>query len=128
MNATTTNRGVDNICPSCGGKASWGYGYAAGPLGSYLMCEKCMHVLQFERDGYVNQLHSDEPNAPFWMVWNPQGCAPTYKHVTVESAKAEAERLAKNNPGQRFHVLMLQGTCSYNTVNWIMADPNHVPF
>lgn len=45
---------------------------------------------------------------PFWLVWNPQGGSPTFKHPTFDSAKAEAERLAKLHPNQSFYVL---GTC-----------------
>lgn len=41
----------------------------------------------------------------FWMVWNPQSRAPTLKHSTEESANAEADRLARKVPGERFYVL-----------------------
>lgn len=44
-------------------------------------------------------------NATFWMVWNPEGRAPTYKHTAFDSAVQEAERLARENPGQVFVVL-----------------------
>lgn len=43
--------------------------------------------------------------APFWLVWNPNGRSPTYKHPSVECATAEAERLARIHPGQTFVVL-----------------------
>lgn len=65
----------------------------------------------------------------FWLVWNERGHAPTYKHDTLVSAKAEAERLARNNPGHSFHVLSLYGTCAKNDVLWSttrMADD--IPF
>lgn len=42
---------------------------------------------------------------PFWFVWNPAGHAPTYKHFNEGEAIREAERLAKQNPGQDFIVL-----------------------
>lgn len=45
---------------------------------------------------------------PFWLVWNPSNGVPTFKHPTLESAKAEAERLAAMYPNQSFFVL---GTC-----------------
>ena len=41
----------------------------------------------------------------FWLVWNPQGRAPMYRHITKHSATVEAERLARINHGQRFYVL-----------------------
>lgn len=41
----------------------------------------------------------------FWMVYSPQGHAPTYKHWSRESADTEAVRLAKMNPGRQFFVL-----------------------
>jgi hypothetical protein len=41
----------------------------------------------------------------FWLVWNPQGHAPTRDHPTRQSAEHEAERLARANRGQRFIVL-----------------------
>lgn len=41
----------------------------------------------------------------FWMVWSPQGRAPTKVHQTLGSATNEAERLARNNPGNQFYVL-----------------------
>lgn len=48
----------------------------------------------------------NQPQQPiFWLVWNPDGRAPTYKHHSVENAKAEAKRLAISNPGQEFFVM-----------------------
>lgn len=41
----------------------------------------------------------------FWMVWNPQRHSPTYRHPTMDSAIAEAERLARMTPGEVFIVL-----------------------
>lgn len=41
----------------------------------------------------------------FWMVWSPQGRAPTYRHDTWESAVNEARRLARTVPGNEFYVL-----------------------
>ena len=53
----------------------------------------------------------DEMNGRFWMVFNDSlsGRAPTFKHPTLESAKQEAERLSRLNPGIRFWVLEAQG-------------------
>ena len=41
----------------------------------------------------------------FYMVWSPQGRAPTYRHRTYHDAKTEARRLARLNPGGQFIVL-----------------------
>lgn len=43
--------------------------------------------------------------APFWLVWNPEGNAPTKRHLTEQSAINEAERLARQCRGKRFTVL-----------------------
>jgi hypothetical protein len=65
----------------------------------------------------------------FWMVWNPAGRAPTVKHDTEKSARAEAERLAKANPGQTFVVLRAIGACeTVKPVTWtpITSPQGHV--
>jgi len=41
----------------------------------------------------------------YWVVWNETGRTPTLKHPSFHSAKKEAQRLARNNPGIRFAVL-----------------------
>lgn len=43
----------------------------------------------------------------FWLIWNPSqiGHAPTYRHTTYESAKKEAERLARMSRGHDFYIL-----------------------
>ena len=45
----------------------------------------------------------------FWLVWNPEGRSPTYKHQSEQSARTEAIRLAKENTGKRFYVLKSLG-------------------
>lgn len=47
---------------------------------------------------------SDAPD-DFWLVWNPAGASPRYRHPGRQSAQAEAERLAEANPGHEFYVL-----------------------
>ena len=42
----------------------------------------------------------------FFMVWNPNGYPPRVQHGDRASADREATRLARENPGQRFVVLM----------------------
>lgn len=42
----------------------------------------------------------------FWLVWSPSGATPPkHRHETAQGATAEAERLAKEHPGQLFVVL-----------------------
>ncbi|MBH2008328.1 MAG: hypothetical protein I8H71_01375 [Xanthomonadaceae bacterium] len=41
----------------------------------------------------------------FYMVWSPQGGAPTHKHAALFGAVHEAERLARNNAGKEFYIL-----------------------
>ena len=41
----------------------------------------------------------------FWLVWREGGNPPTRKHEFQDMAEAEAERLARLNPGVRFYVL-----------------------
>ena len=52
-----------------------------------------------------------EEQARFWMVYNtgPYGRPPLHKHPSRESADKEAQRLAKENPGQPFIVLKSMG-------------------
>jgi hypothetical protein len=45
----------------------------------------------------------------FWMVWNPSGRAPTYRHPSLNSAQNEAKRLAVTCPGYDFIVLKAIG-------------------
>lgn len=46
-----------------------------------------------------------EPITKFWMVFNPNGRAPTAKHLTKDAAKVEAKRLSESSPGNMFVVL-----------------------
>jgi len=65
----------------------------------------------------------------FWLVWNEQGSSPTLKHSTEKDAKGEAERLARSNPGQTFHVLTLVDSCRKHDVIWLSeAEKEDVPF
>lgn len=43
--------------------------------------------------------------SPFWLVWNPNGHAPTVKHFSEHDAVTEAERLARLNPMFFFYVM-----------------------
>lgn len=42
----------------------------------------------------------------FYMVLNPNGRMPSFRHDTHKSAVDEAQRLAKENPGQEFFILV----------------------
>lgn len=54
----------------------------------------------------------------FYMVWRESGGLPTFKHRAQESAMKEAERLAVEHPGERFHVLSLVATASTHNIVW----------
>ena len=41
----------------------------------------------------------------FWCVWNEGGGSPTVKHSDYATARREAQRLARQHPGNRFVVL-----------------------
>jgi hypothetical protein len=47
---------------------------------------------------------SDE-QPPFYLVWNPVGFPPRYKHTTQASAEIEAQRLAELDQGNEYFVL-----------------------
>lgn len=80
-----------------------------------------------DKSQWQTLIGADE-EAPFWMVWNPHGQAPTFRHHTAKSAMTEAERLATANPGQRFHVLEAKSVCVSTSVRWVAVDPDWVPF
>ena len=54
----------------------------------------------------------------FWLIWNEKGRVPTYKHATMASARAEAERLSRLQPGDTFHVLQCMASCRKIDVEW----------
>lgn len=41
----------------------------------------------------------------FYMVYSPEGGAPTMQHYSYSDAKQEAERLARKHPGRQFYLL-----------------------
>lgn len=65
---------------------------------------------------------------PFWLVWNPQGHAPQYRHDTEASAAREAERLARLNRGQRFIVLRPVCEIVVDDVQRTDYEPDDIPF
>lgn len=65
-------------------------------------------------------------NDMFWMVWSPQGHAPTAKHDEFRSAEGEAERLARANPGKEFYILQAVEVRMVNDMQRVRLD--QVPF
>lgn len=65
-----------------------------------------------------------DTNDTFWMI---KGDGPTnYVHTTEESARQEARRLARENPGTRFYVL--QATKAFFVNDIIEIDLDTIPF
>lgn len=68
-------------------------------------------------------------DAPFWMVWNPSGRPPSFRHSTEEAAVAESERLARENPGRTFIVLGSVCACRVDALQRIDMRPKpDIPF
>ena len=62
----------------------------------------------------------------FWMVVG--NGAPYYRHRDESSAKREAERLAKLNPGLKFFVVKTIGCVESTSVLWHTTLYDPVPF
>lgn len=68
-----------------------------------------------------------------YYVWNPDAERPTFQHNDALKAIAEAERLARNHPGQEFIVLHALGSAmtiqpgKFNPAPGVDID-NHIPF
>lgn len=73
-------------------------------------------------------LNNQYSKKKFWVVWNPQGHSPTFRHDTEISAYEEAERLARLIPGQEFIVLGSVASCRKNEVTWVAHDESDIPF
>jgi hypothetical protein len=58
----------------------------------------------------------------FWFVWNEQRSLPRHKHPSLGDANREAERLARQHPGETFTVLRAVGTCTKNDVIWTSEE------
>ena len=54
-------------------------------------------------------------NEKFWLVWQPDTGLPTVRHLTEESAKREAKRLAGLNPDKPFFVM--EGVARFERVS-----------
>lgn len=81
-----------------------------------------MSEINFKRDyGYA-------PPAPFWLVWNEDGRTPMFKHPDRDAAETEAARLATDNPGRSFYVLVAMATISTSTeIVGARFDPTRTP-
>lgn len=68
----------------------------------------------------------------FWMVYGAGQGAPTARHKSLESARTEAERLARMVPGVRFFILETVGAVEKVDVQFIdlrAGDPtDEIPF
>lgn len=53
----------------------------------------------------VNVTPEVEQQAPFFMVWRPNGMPPGYRHTTRGNAEHEAERIARLNPDDDVFVM-----------------------
>lgn len=67
-------------------------------------------------------------SVPFFMVYGLGKHYPTHVHNTVESAEAEANRLAAKHPGIPFYVLGTIGRALHVAVQYSRIEPYEVPF
>lgn len=71
-------------------------------------------------------------NDRFWMVYGAGRGAPTARHKSFDSARTEAERLARMVPGVRFFILETVGAVEKVDVQFIdlrAGDPtDEIPF
>lgn len=65
---------------------------------------------------------------PFWMVLG--NGTPSFKHLSEDAARKEAERLSRTNPGFEFFVLASVGRCVKSDVQWDQPDEDasYIPF
>lgn len=63
----------------------------------------------------------------FFVVWNPEHGLPHHQHRTVDLARQEAERLARQHPGHRFIVMKSLCECSKDEIQW-KAHGDEIPF
>jgi hypothetical protein len=66
----------------------------------------------------------------FFMVWNPNGRAPTYKHESYKAAVTEAERLSRLCPGESFYVLQAVSITKKTDVETVklVGPDDEIPF
>ena len=66
--------------------------------------------------------------SPFWMVWRVGGMLPSHRHTTEESARQEAQRLAKLHPGHEFIVLRAVAKVRKDEVQWRELSGHPIPW
>ncbi len=54
----------------------------------------------------------------FWMIWRPGSSGFIYQHKSLDSAREEAKRLARQNPENYFVVLEAISYCRKIDVEW----------
>lgn len=66
----------------------------------------------------------------FWMVWREGSPTTNHRHLSRADADAEAERLAKINPGECFYVLKTVGAVAadHPPVRRLKLTQDDVPF
>ncbi|MFC5385163.1 hypothetical protein ACFPLB_04185 [Aquamicrobium segne] len=62
---------------------------------------------------------AEQHQAKFWMVYGMGQGAPVARHKTFDSARIEAERLARIAPGTRFYILETVGAAEKVDVQFI---------
>lgn len=62
-----------------------------------------------------------EPMAGYF-VWTKKGSAPRFHHHTLESAQAEADRLARFRPGQKF--IVMQAVSKHSVPVRLRSEPS----
>lgn len=68
-------------------------------------------------------------NKPFWLVWNPTGSNPRYRHDSESAAIHEAERLAKLNPTEQFFVVRAIACSQFRPVDTVrLGGTEYCPF
>jgi hypothetical protein len=58
----------------------------------------------------------------FWIVWYETDLSTSKKHDTIESARMDAEALARANRGDTFYILEAVECCVANDVQWEKCD------
>lgn len=72
---------------------------------------------------------SADHKPPFWLVWKRGGRTPVYEHDSYLSARREAERLSRLNPGSAIYVM---APCARgftgDQIFWSHCSPSGTPF